>query len=190
MSPLRSLVATECRCGSGFERAARVSADRRRCARALRSDRAQRTDRRCDVGAGDARVEPDDRRHLQRMAHADLVVGRIVRRRHLHRAGAELGIDRLVGDDRNRTVEERRQPDAAADERRVTFVVRMHGDRDVGEHRLRARRRDRRCRDRDRPCRTGSGCATACRRVRRARARRRRRSSCAVGSQLIRRVPR
>ena len=85
----------------------------------------------------------DHRRHRQPVAQADLVVGGIVRRRHLDRARAEAAIDRCVGDDRNRALEQRRHQHAAPDQRRITFVVRMNGDRDVGENRFRTRGRDR-----------------------------------------------
>ena len=99
-SPVRSLTETACRYGSSLPK----QAARAKCLDDLRTRfvavhagvRA-----RIDIVAGDARVEVHDRGHRQIVAQPDLVVGRIVRRRHLYRAGAESFIDRGVGDDRN-----------------------------------------------------------------------------------------
>ena len=55
-------------------------------------------------------VHDDQRRQAVALAHLE-VVG-VVRRRHLHRAGAERRVDQRVGDDRNRPVHQR-QDDAA-----------------------------------------------------------------------------
>ena len=78
-------------------------------------------------------VEHGDRG--QPVALADLEVVRVVRRRHLDRAGAEARVDVVVGDDRD-PASGQRQLHLAADEVRVTLVVRMHGDGGVAEHRL------------------------------------------------------
>ena len=86
-------------------------------------------------------VEPDHARHRQAVAFADGVVDRIVRRRDLHGAGAELAIDHRIGDDRNASPGERND-DAPADPLAIARVVRMDGDRRVAEHRLRPRGRD------------------------------------------------
>ena len=66
---------------------------------------------------------------------ADLEVVRVVRRRHLDRAGAEGRIDVLVGDDRDRPVGQR-QRDLGADQVLVPLVVGMHRHGGVAEHRL------------------------------------------------------
>ncbi len=65
--------------------------------------------------------------HRQRVALADLEVVRVVRRRDLDRAGAELGIDVRIGDDGNHSADER-QLDARADQMLVTRIVRVHRD--------------------------------------------------------------
>ena len=113
------------------------------------------------------------------VAQADFVVDRIVRRRDLHGAGSELAIDRLVRDDRNPAFEQRRYHRRCRSSPR-SARRRVDGDRDVGEHRLGSRRRDRRsiaAVDR----RTDSAHAKACRRARRLRPPHRRWSTCAVG---------
>ena len=68
-------------------------------------------------------------------AEPDLEVIGIVRRSDLHCAGAEFGVDVLVGDDRAVTVEERgsKRP---ADQMAVPLVVGVHGDRGVAQHGL------------------------------------------------------
>lgn len=75
---------------------------------------------------------------------ADLEVVRVVGRGDLDRAGAELGVDVGVGDDRDRTVGQR-QPDPLADEVRVPLVVRVDRDGRVTEHRLGAGGGDHQC---------------------------------------------
>ena len=66
--------------------------------------------------------------------------------RDLERAGAELGVDVLVGDDRQQPADER-QDRRLADQARVALVAGVHRDGRVGQHRLGA---DRRHRDRAR----------------------------------------
>ena len=85
---------------------------------------------------------------------ADLEVDRVVARRDLERARAELRLDELVGDDGHAPLDERHD-DLPADGVAVPLVLRVHRDRDVGEH-----RRGPHGRDRDRAgavARTGSG---------------------------------
>ena len=55
--------------------------------------------------------------------------------RDLQRAGAEVGLDVLVGDDRQLAPDER-QRHRRADEVAVALVVGMHRHGDVGQHRL------------------------------------------------------
>lgn len=52
-----------------------------------------------EAGQHDAAVV-EDREELQLVLQAELEVGRVVRRRHLHGAGAKLAVDALVADDR------------------------------------------------------------------------------------------
>lgn len=66
---------------------------------------------------------------------ADLEVVRVVGRGDLDRAGAELRVDVLVGDDRD-TAAGQRQLDLGADEMGVPLVLRVDGDRGVTQHRL------------------------------------------------------
>ena len=80
-------------------------------------------------------------RGLEAGALADLIIVEVVARRDLHRAGAQLRIGMLVGDDRNQAAGDR-MLDLLADDRRIALVIGMHRDRHVGEHRLRTRRRD------------------------------------------------
>ncbi|CAM5735024.1 hypothetical protein STENM223S_03475 [Streptomyces tendae] len=68
---------------------------------------------------------------------ADLEVVRVVGGRHLDGAGAELGVDVLVGDDRDGAVGQR-QLDELADQVLVALVLGVDGDGRVTEHRLRA----------------------------------------------------
>ena len=80
--------------------------------------------------------------------------------RDLQRAGAELGLDVLVGDDLQLAPDER-QDRLLADQPPVALVVGMDRDRGVGEHRLGPHGRDR-----DRaasPTRAGSRCSRGCR---------------------------
>ncbi len=55
-----------------------------------------------------AGIRSDDRRHGQRVANADFVIDRIVRRRDLDCAGSEVGVDCLIGNDWNLAFEQRR----------------------------------------------------------------------------------
>ena len=71
----------------------------------------------------------------QVVALADGEVVRVVGRGDLDGAGAELGVDVRVGDDRDRAVGQR-QLDLLADEVRVPLVVGVDGDGGVTEHRL------------------------------------------------------
>ncbi len=81
------------------------------------------------------------------MAPADLEVVGVVPGRDLQRTGAELRLDVLVGDDLQPAPNER-QDRALADQALIALIVGVHGDRRVGEHRLRSHRGDR---DRARP---------------------------------------
>ncbi len=71
----------------------------------------------------------------QAVALRQVVVVLVVRRRDLHRAGAEGAVHVLVADDRQAPAEER-QDRVPADEVAVSLVLRVHGDRGVAEHRL------------------------------------------------------
>ena len=96
----------------------------------------------------DRRVGAEDVHEREPGPLRDLEVGRVVRRRDLHGAGPERRVDRGVGDDRDLPAVER-MPNGPADQGRVPFVVRMHRDPGVAEHRLDARgraRRSTRCR--------------------------------------------
>ena len=79
---------------------------------------------------------------LELVAAADLEVVGVVAGRDLERAGAELGVDVLVGDDRQAPADERQRAEPA-DQLAVAVVVGMDRDGGVGEHRLRAHGRDR-----------------------------------------------
>src|SRR5690606_38430263 len=59
----------------------------------------------------------------------------VVGRRHLDRAGAELGVNPIVGDNGDLPVPER-QHHVAADEVLVAGVFRVHRDRGVAQHRF------------------------------------------------------
>ncbi len=115
----------------------------------LRDDPALRAQRLAD---GDARLEPvhavelgaragddarlvHDRRHRQAVPAADLEVVGVVRGSHLDRAGAELRVDVVVGEDRD-PAPDQRQLDLAADQVPVALVVRVHDDGGVAQHRL------------------------------------------------------
>ena len=119
----------------------------------------------------DLRTEREHRQHGQAVALADRVVVEVVRRRDLDDAGAEFAVDVVVGDDRQlapaartrrgdqlgrahrlavedevvgrRRFAGQRQQDLAADQRRVAFVLGMHHDGRIAEHRLGPRRGDR-----------------------------------------------
>jgi hypothetical protein len=93
-------------------------------------------------GRGHACVLADHGDLLEPVGAADLEVVRVVARSDLERAGAELGVDVLVGDDRQPPSDER-QDRVLADQPRVALVVGVNRDRGVGEDRLRPDRRDR-----------------------------------------------
>jgi len=78
---------------------------------------------------------------LEPRALADLEVVEVVTGRDLHRAGAELGIGMLVGDDGNQAPGDR-VFELLADQSAIALVLRMHRDRHVREHRLGPRGRD------------------------------------------------
>jgi len=83
-----------------------------------------------------ARVVQDVGRHRQaRVALVDLVVDNIVARGHLERPRPEGRVDRSVGDDRHLAVGERND-DLSPDQRPVTVVFGVDGDRHVSEDRL------------------------------------------------------
>ena len=84
-------------------------------------------------------VQDVDRRQTE--AAAALEVVRVVRRRHLHGAGAEVSIHEGVGDDRDLAVEQG-QARPLADQAAPARVVGVHGDRRVAEQRLGPRRLD------------------------------------------------
>lgn len=90
---------------------------------------------------GDDRVLVHDREIRQAVALSDLEVVRVVGRGDLDGARAELGVDVLVGDDRDPAAGER-QFDLRADEVGVALVVGVNGDSGVTEHRLGPSRRD------------------------------------------------
>ena len=77
---------------------------------------------------------------LEPGALADLEIVEIMAGRDLDRAGAELGIGMLVGDDRDQPAGDR-VLHLLADQFLVTLVVGVDRDRHVGEHRLGPRRR-------------------------------------------------
>ena len=87
-------------------------------------------------------VEPDHGELREPVRLPDVEVHRIVARGDLDRAGAELGIDTIVRDDRDAPLgdgHDRLLPDEVA----VALVVRMHRDGDVREHGRRAHRGNR-----------------------------------------------
>ncbi len=86
---------------------------------------------------GHAAVLADRGDLLEAVLAADLEVVGIVAGRDLQRAGAELGLDVGVGDDRQPAADER-EDRRLPHEPRVALVVGVHRDRRVGEHRLRA----------------------------------------------------
>ena len=91
---------------------------------------------------GHAAVLADRGDLLEPVRAADLEVVRVVAGRDLQRAGAELGLHVGVGDDLQPAADER-QDRRLADQPRVAVVVGVHGDRRVGQHRLRAHGGDR-----------------------------------------------
>ncbi len=75
------------------------------------------------------------------MAASDLVVVEVVPGCDLQATAAKRGIDIVVGDHRDEASGER-QPDAEPDKVTIAFVVRVHCDRGVAQHRFRSRGRD------------------------------------------------
>ena len=86
----------------------------------------------------DGGVFGEDVDQRQLVAGANFMVIEIVGRGDLHAAGAELHVDISVGDDGNLPADQR-QAHALAHQLAVAFVVRMHGNRAVAQHGLRAR---------------------------------------------------
>ena len=84
----------------------------------------------------DVAVLVDAADDLQPVALPDLVVVGIVAGRDLEGAGAEVGLDVLVGDHRELAADQG-QEGTAADVALVALVVGVHGDAGVGQHRLR-----------------------------------------------------
>ena len=84
-------------------------------------------------------VDRDD--HGQVVALADLPVHRVVAGGDFHGAGAELGLDRVVGDDRDLAADDG-QKQVATDTLLVALVGWVHGHAGVADHRLGARRGD------------------------------------------------
>ena len=78
---------------------------------------------------------------LKVMALAHLEVVRIVCRRDLDSARAEVLVDVFIGEQRDAAADDR-QDQRLADEIFVALVIRMDGDARIAEHRLRTRRRD------------------------------------------------
>lgn len=96
--------------------------------------------RSCRFGHARVLVHDDDVRQVVSTPH--LVVVRIMRRRDLDRARAEVRVNRFVGDDRDLAPDER-QNHRLADQLAITFVVRIDRHRRVAEHGLGARGGDR-----------------------------------------------
>ena len=69
------------------------------------------------------------------LAHLEIV--RVVRRRHLDRAGTELGVHELIGDDGDGAVKQR-QPEGFSDKLAVAVIVGVHRDGRIAQHGLRA----------------------------------------------------
>ncbi len=90
---------------------------------------------------GHAPVLADDGDLVEAVAAAHLEVVDVGARSDLEGAGAELGVDVVVGDDRQPATDDR-QDRVLADEARVAFVIGVHRDGGVGEHRLGAHGRD------------------------------------------------
>ena len=87
-------------------------------------------------------VEVEDVDLLEVVPLAGREVVEVVRRRDLHRAGAELGVDEdRVGDDRDLSIDERVN-ELLAVEVLVALVVGVHRDGRIAEHRLGTRGRD------------------------------------------------
>jgi hypothetical protein len=90
----------------------------------------------------DAAVGADGLDGRQLVVAADVEVGEIVGRSDLEGAGAEFGVDALVGDHRQ-AAPEQRQHGGAVDQRGVAGVAGVHGHGGVAQHRLGPRRGDR-----------------------------------------------
>ena len=84
-------------------------------------------------------VLADHRDLLEPVAATDLEVVGIVAGGDLERARSEVGLDVLVSDDRE-LAPDQRQTRALPDQGAVALVIGVHGNRDVGEHRLRTHR--------------------------------------------------
>ncbi len=84
---------------------------------------------------GDARILTDHADLRQSVAAADLEVVGVVPGGDLQRAGAEFGLDVVVGDDLQLAADQR-QDRLLPHQPTVPLVVRVHGDRHVGQHRL------------------------------------------------------
>ena len=78
-----------------------------------------------------------DRRRWQVVSQPNLAVVRIVRWRHLHRASAELLVNKVVAKDRDGAVN-KRNDHALADQLRVAWIAWVHRDGAVPEQRLRS----------------------------------------------------
>ena len=85
------------------------------------------------AGEYDVRFRIEDVDHRQGVALADLEVIEIVRRRDLHRAGADLRVCVFVGDDLEFPSDQRKDG-VPADQVLVALVIRMNGDAGVAEH--------------------------------------------------------
>ena len=81
-----------------------------------------------------------DRRQIVPLAQRE-VVG-IVRRRHLHRAGAEFGAHPFIENHRN-LASHQRQAQLFAMQMQVALILRMNSDSHVAQHGFRPRRRHR-----------------------------------------------
>ena len=86
-------------------------------------------------GVDDPGLGVQHRRHRQLMTQADLEVVRVVGGSGLDCARSEFGVDVVVGDDHDFPVDER-VVQRMTDQVPVAFVVGMHRDRRVAEHRL------------------------------------------------------
>ena len=75
---------------------------------------------------------------LESGALTDLKVIKIMSRRNFHGARTQFRIGMFVSDNRDQTAGDG-QADIFADQMRVAFIRRVHRDRHVGQHRLRAR---------------------------------------------------
>ena len=78
----------------------------------------------------------DDHHRLERVPAGDLEVDEVVGRGHLDRSGTELGVDGIVGDDRDDTAHQG-EPHRLSDEVGVAVVVGMDRHPGVPEHGLR-----------------------------------------------------